>query len=111
MRMTLSEALKEDLVALDTCVYTLLPHRDLSGRQILYMEPHRHSRKGYTSESMVSKRMPNDLTCLSFVAHSFRYSFARFGTFLRLLLKRIPMCPMVLFKFVGSKIRHSLITT
>lgn len=54
LKMTLSEALKDDLVALGTCVYTLLPHPDLAGRQILFMEPNRHSRKGYTSESMVS---------------------------------------------------------
>jgi hypothetical protein len=51
--MTLSEALKDDLVALDCCVYTLLPYPDRSGRQILFMDPHRHSRKGYTSESML----------------------------------------------------------
>lgn len=55
LSMTLAEALKDDLVALDSCVYTLLPYPDRSGRQILYMEPHRHSRKGYDSESMVNR--------------------------------------------------------
>ena len=54
MRMTLSEGLRDDLVALDTGVYTLLSRRDLSGRQILYMEPRCHTREGYSSESMVS---------------------------------------------------------
>lgn len=53
MRMTLSEALKDDSVALGIGMYTILPHRDVSGRLVLYMEPGRHSRDGYTSESLV----------------------------------------------------------
>jgi len=54
MRMTLSEALKDDLVALEAGMYTILPHPDLSGRPLLYMEPQCHTREGYSSESMVS---------------------------------------------------------
>ena len=52
--MTLSEALRDDLTALETGFYCLLPNKDLSGRQILYLEPRRHSGTGYTSESLVS---------------------------------------------------------
>jgi len=55
MRMTLSEALCDDLVALEAGVYLLLPHADTSGRKLLYWEPHRHTRQGYTSESLVSE--------------------------------------------------------
>jgi hypothetical protein len=54
LRMTLSEALCDDLVALETCACRLLPHLDTSGRQILLWEPLCHTREGYTSESMVS---------------------------------------------------------
>lgn len=51
--MKLGEILKDDdLVALNSCVYILLPN-DASGRTVLYMEPHRHSRQGYSSESML----------------------------------------------------------
>jgi hypothetical protein len=52
-RMTLSEALRDDIVALETGIFCLLPQKDLSGRQMLYMDPSRHSRDGYTSESLV----------------------------------------------------------
>ena len=53
MRMALSEALCDDLTALETGFYCLLPHLDLSGRQIIYLEPHRHTKEGYTRESLV----------------------------------------------------------
>jgi len=53
-RITLSEAMRDDFVALGAGVYTVLPHPDLSGRQILYMEPRCHTREGYSSESLVS---------------------------------------------------------
>jgi hypothetical protein len=53
LRMTLSEALRDDLVALEVCVCSLLPHLDSSGRQLLFWEVTRHTREGYTSESMV----------------------------------------------------------
>ena len=55
MSMTLSEALCDDRVALETGVFSLLPRRDLSGRPILYMDPSRHTREAYTSESLVSE--------------------------------------------------------
>lgn len=54
MRISLGEALGDDLVALEAAVYCLLPHVDVSGRQLLYLEPARHTREGYTSESLVS---------------------------------------------------------
>jgi hypothetical protein len=53
LRMTLSEALRDDLVALQTCVVRLLPRLDESGRQLIFDDPCRHTRKGYTSDSMV----------------------------------------------------------
>jgi hypothetical protein len=54
MPMTLSGALRDDLVALETGWMTLLPKCDLSGRGLLYMVPSRHKGEGYTSESLVS---------------------------------------------------------
>ena len=53
LRMTLSDALCDDLVAIEACLCRLLPHLDTSGRQLLLLEPCRHTREGYTSESMV----------------------------------------------------------
>jgi len=55
MPMTLSGALCDDLVALEVGWLCLLPKLDESGRQLLYMEPARHKREGYTTESMVSE--------------------------------------------------------
>ena len=52
-RMTLSEALREDLVALEAACKCLLPGVDASGRPIIFFNPPRHTREGYTSESMV----------------------------------------------------------
>jgi len=52
--MTLSEALRDDLVALQAGVCCILPYLDLSGRHLLFMEPTRHTREGYTSQSIVS---------------------------------------------------------
>lgn len=57
--LTLSEALRDDFAAIEAGVYCLLPHKDLSGRQLIYLEPHRHTGEGYTSESLVSTQ---DLT-------------------------------------------------
>lgn len=54
MRLTLSEALRDDLVALQTGFYSLLPRRDASGRQLMYLVPRNHTGEGYSSESMVS---------------------------------------------------------
>jgi hypothetical protein len=65
MRMTLGEALRDDLVALETCVFCLLPQLDASGRQVLYLDPSRHTREGYTSESLVSCELVKSF-CLSY---------------------------------------------
>lgn len=53
MRMTLSEALRGDIVALEAGMCCLLPNPDLSGRQLLYISPKSHTREGYTSASML----------------------------------------------------------
>lgn len=52
LRMTLAGALKDDLVALKVGPYRLLPFKDISGRSLIYWEPHRHTRKGYSSTSL-----------------------------------------------------------
>lgn len=52
MRMTLGEALRDDFVALEVGYLCLLPH-DESGRPIVIHFPARHTREGYTAESMV----------------------------------------------------------
>ena len=52
--MTLSEAARDDANAIEAGMYCLLPKKDLSGRQLIFCEPHRHTGEGYTSESMVS---------------------------------------------------------
>jgi hypothetical protein len=52
-RMTLSEALCDDLAAVEAGLFCPLPKLDASGRQLLLLEPCRHTREGYTSESMV----------------------------------------------------------
>jgi len=54
MRMTLSEALRDDLDAIEDGVLTILPHLDLSGRQLVYAEPNRRTEGVYSSESLVS---------------------------------------------------------
>jgi hypothetical protein len=62
--MMLAEALKDVLVALEVGLLHQLPNLDLSGRQLIYVEPRLHSREGYTNKSMVSIR--SDLAmCLS----------------------------------------------
>ena len=53
MKMTLSGALRDDLVALSACVFRLLPKLDASGRQILFIDPRRHTMNGYDSDSLV----------------------------------------------------------
>ena len=45
--MSLSEALCDDLTALEAGILVLLPCLDSSGRQILFMNPDRHTREGY----------------------------------------------------------------
>ena len=54
MRMTLSEALCDDLVALEVGWLQLLPKLDASGRQLVLLTPACHNKEGYTSESLVS---------------------------------------------------------
>lgn len=51
--MTLSGALCDDITALETGFCCLLPRLDQSGRQLVFWEPRRHTKEGYTSESMV----------------------------------------------------------
>jgi hypothetical protein len=53
LHLTLSEALCDDSVALETCVFSLLPRLDASGRQLLFLNCRRHTREGYTTGSMV----------------------------------------------------------
>lgn len=69
--MTLNGALCDDLTALEACVLRPLPHLDISGRQLLFLEPSRHTREGYTSESMVRRVVlstrPSMCTATSFV--------------------------------------------
>ena len=66
MKMTLSEALCDDQTALQVGWIQLLPKVDASGRQMLYFEPARHKKKGYTSESIVST---TSVSCLLYLFH------------------------------------------
>ena len=65
-RMTLSEALRDDVLALKAGVFTLLPNRDSSGRHLLHVNPKCHCRESFESASMVSvyillrERTPSD---------------------------------------------------
>lgn len=52
--MTLSGALSDDLAAMETGMFQILPRLDLSGRALLFVDSHRNTRRGYSSESMVS---------------------------------------------------------
>ena len=49
-----AEALRDDIVAVEAGVHRLLPLADAFGRRIMFIEPHRHTRRGYSSESLVS---------------------------------------------------------
>lgn len=60
--MTLTGALRDDLVALQAGVYRLLPNRDISGRQLMLVQPGRHTGEGYTDESLVSSVCINKRT-------------------------------------------------
>jgi hypothetical protein len=53
LRVTLSGALCDDLIAICSCFCRLLPHFESSGRQLLVLEPCHYTREGYTSESTV----------------------------------------------------------
>lgn len=52
--MTLSGALRDDKVALEAGVFSIVPEHDASGRPILYYAPYRNTRDGYSRESLVS---------------------------------------------------------
>lgn len=52
--MTLSGAVRDDMAALLSGVYSLLPNLDSSGRQITYLETRRNTLDGYDSRSLVS---------------------------------------------------------
>ena len=64
MPMTLSGALRDDLIALEAGVQQILPHRDSAGRQMLFWELQRHTREGYASESLVGA--DSTLHCLAY---------------------------------------------
>lgn len=56
MPITLNEALCGDTEAahaLETGVIQLLPHLDLSGRQLLFLHPCRHTKNGYSSAALL----------------------------------------------------------
>ena len=56
--ISLGEALCDDvevIAALKAGMISLLPCLDLSGRQLLFLVPHRHTKKGYSSASVVGK--------------------------------------------------------
>ena len=55
LTMALDGALQDDIAAIEDGVACKLPQLDASGRQILYMEPHRrNASKSYSSQSLVS---------------------------------------------------------
>ncbi len=52
--MSIDGALCDDVIAIEKGWMQLLPKLDASGRQLMYLEPARHDKEGYTSESLVS---------------------------------------------------------
>lgn len=94
--MTLAEALRDDVVALETGLFWLLPSQDLSGRPILYSCPSRHTGEGYSAQSMVRAGISYCaeleaaivLALTRDVCRSFRSSVSS-GTLLKLLHRRI----------------------
>lgn len=91
--MTLAGAVRDDLAALEAGVYRILPHRDLSGRQLVLLEPRRNTGQGYSAESLVSVvavRMVEVNILASFSDQSSKTSvssFVRCGTSWNVLLK------------------------
>lgn len=67
-RMTLSEALRDDLTALEASVFSLLPKVDAAGRRLLLLHVARHTLEGYTSESLVSLECRFGACCYQFVS-------------------------------------------
>lgn len=51
--MTLSGALRDDLDAIEDGVFVILPHLDMSGRIIQFMDPYRRREGRYSSGSLV----------------------------------------------------------
>jgi hypothetical protein len=51
--MTLRGALSDDLAAMEAGMFQILPRLDLSGRALLFVDSHRNTRRGYSSESML----------------------------------------------------------
>jgi hypothetical protein len=102
MRMTLSEALKDDLDTIKDGVFCVLPIKDSSGRQLLHLEPGRKS-DGVPTDSLVRYRFSNNwLHSLRFVSVSHTDSFplsnscAHFGILRRSCRKTIPISQVVL---------------
>ena len=62
--MQLSEALRDDLDAIEDGVFVILPHLDMSGRIIQFLEPYRRREGRYSSQSLV--RSPRSVFCGSF---------------------------------------------
>jgi hypothetical protein len=51
--MSIDGALCDDVIAIEKGWMQLLPKLDASGRQLMYLEPARHDKEGYTSESLL----------------------------------------------------------
>jgi len=70
LRMSLSEAVRDDMAALESGVYRLLPGPDLSGRPLVYMDSSRNTGASYTPESLVSGTRTcsttSHIVCISF---------------------------------------------
>jgi hypothetical protein len=52
MPLTLSKALKDDMVAISMQFYSLTGTKDASGRSIVYLQPSKQDKSKYTRESM-----------------------------------------------------------
>lgn len=106
--MTLSGALRDDIAAINAGMYCLMPHKDLSGRQIIYLEPHRHTRQGYSSESMVSNGTVGPLLLNLTIIISrasvvdWNRSFGLFGTPWRLRHEATPTLAVALSMLCGT---------
>lgn len=80
-KMTLSGAMRDDLVALEAGVYHLLPKPDASGRLITYLETRRNTGRGYSSDSLVSTILGfvQDYESLTDSRYSSYYSCVQYG--------------------------------
>ena len=82
-RMTLSEALRDEMVAFQASVFCLLPKVDASGRRLLFVNAAHHTLEGYTSESLVSCEYTFARTVTNFVHLTNYCRYAQFGIFMR----------------------------